>query len=220
MFTGIVEESGQVKSINYIDGGMEAVINCASIIKDIKTGDSVSLNGACSTVVSYDDNSFKVQFSVETLEKTTFSLLKTGTAVNIELCLTPQSRIGGHFVTGHVDCSGYIKKMKISADWAVIEFRYPDDYSHLVIPKGSIAIDGISLTLVDVKKDTFTCHIIPHTLKNTTLLNKKAGDKVNLEFDIMGKYLYNFYNKSASTDKSNINDKNLKQTLFDSGFMS
>jgi riboflavin synthase len=218
MFTGITEEVGYIKSLKRLTDGLEVIYGAEKIIGQLKEGDSVAVNGVCSTVTAIYEKSFKAQYLKETLQKTTFSEMSLADSVNLELSLTPTSRMGGHYVSGHVDDIGTIKEIKISEPWGVIVIEYKPEFQKYLVPKGSICIDGLSLTLVDVTSSSFSCHIIPHTLKKTTLSTKKKGDRVNLEYDILGKYLYNFFSLSNNGEKKN--DVNLKKSLFEAGFIN
>ena len=201
MFTGIVEAIGTVVEISPLGDGIHCRIEAPeSIVKELKEGDSIALNGACSTALSPEKNTFQVQFLKETLEKTHFDTLKPGDALNLELSLTPQSRIGGHFVTGHIDETGTVVTLKIEDPWAKLTIGYSAQFRPLLLPKGSITVNGIALTLVEITEKEFTCHIIPHTLTQTTLRQLKSGEKVNLEYDILGKYLYNFVTYGEKND--------------------
>ena len=193
MFTGLIKEVGHIASITDLGNGKEAVIECSNEFStDIAIGDSISINGVCSTAISKTSTNFTVQFLEETLTKTTMGTISANTKVNLEPCLTLQTKLGGHLVSGHVDNQGKIKAINHDGEWAVISIEYNTRFAPFLIPKGSIAIDGISLTVVDLTNSTFTCHLIPHTLENTNLHTKASGDKINLEFDQVGKYLHRF----------------------------
>ena len=143
----------------------------------------------CSTVVTYNKGIVSVDYLKETLTKSTFSDLKKGDVVNVEYSLRFQGKVSGHFVTGHVDTTGVIQKFEHRSPWSVITISFDPSFAPLIIEKGSISLDGISLTLVDITKDSFSCHLIPHTINETILKYKNVGDCVNLEFDLMGKYV-------------------------------
>lgn len=196
MFTGIIQELGQVQSVKALGKGKEVVVGAKTVLPELKLGDSIALNGVCSTVVELAPASFKVQFLEETLKKTTFSSLRVRQILNLELSLTPSTRMGGHMVSGHVDDIGKLVKLEKKSPWGMIEIAFKPPFRPYLIPKGSITIDGISLTVVEVTASTFTCHIIPHTLAHTNLAEKRAGDFVNLEYDMVGKYLYQFFSLS------------------------
>ncbi len=192
MFAGLIEEMGTVKNIKRKAGSMELTIAGKKAIEDLKKGDSVSVNGVCLTVTSYElrVTSFKIDISPETLRKTNLGTLRIGERVNLEGALKLGERLGGHFVTGHIDGVGTIKKKIKEGDTFLFEIEAPDEIMDYIIPKGSIALDGISLTVVDFNKNRFSVSIIPHTLEATTLGFKKVGNKVNLEADMIGKYVF------------------------------
>lgn len=198
MFTGLIETTGQIRSVTPLGDGISVWIDVNSIFSDIALGESISVNGVCSTVVDFDECSFKVDYLKETLSKTTFFTCSVDQIVNLERSLTSTSRLGGHMVSGHVDCTGRLISKDVSGPWTVITIEYPSHFYPFLIPKGSITIDGISLTVVDVSMTTFTCHIIPHTLSETTLPTLNEGDAVNLEYDQMGKYIVKFMALSDS----------------------
>lgn len=176
MFTGIIEEIGQVKSFD----GQKLVVKCSKVLQDVKIGDSIAVNGCCQTVVSFDKNSFTTNVSSETLKIT-----KGFTSfVNLERALTPTSRMGGHIVQGHID--GTAKYLGNST------FQLSDELAKYVVYKGSITVDGVSLTVASVRENCFTVAIIPHTLENTALKYLKTGDFVNIETDILGRYVEKF----------------------------
>ncbi len=195
MFTGIIQELGSVVSVKSLGNGQEVTLSASTVLASLRLGDSISINGVCSTAIAFLDNSFTVQFLEETLKKSTFSNLFVGQKLNLELSLTPSTSMGGHFVSGHVDSVGTLVALDRQDPFGIVRIVYDPEWGHLLIPKGSITIDGISLTLVEVEETTFTCHLIPHTLDNTVLSVKKVGDQVNLEFDMIGKYLYHFFQK-------------------------
>lgn len=194
MFTGLVQSLGRVVAITPLGSGCEVVVSCDSeFSKDHVIGDSISLNGVCSTVVECKKGQFRVQYLEETLKKTTMGCLTVDDVINLEHCCLPTTKLGGHIVSGHVDDTGTILSFDFDGQWAVLTVSFQKKFAPFLIEKGSIAIDGISLTIVDVFSDRFTCHLIPHTIEQTVLHQKKVTDLVNLEFDQIGKYLYRFY---------------------------
>ena len=194
MFTGLVQAVGNVSSISDLGNGKEMIISCSKeFSNDIQIGDSISIDGVCSTATIKTSTSFNVQYLEETLVKTTMKYIKKGSCVNLEPCLTPSTKLGGHIVSGHIDDTGLIQSLDYDGEWAIIKISYKEKYRPFLISKGSIAIDGISLTVVDIEDNWFSCHLIPHTIDHTSLKNKQTGDYVNLEFDQIGKYLYRFY---------------------------
>jgi len=186
MFTGIVEELGQVKKI-YRHANNTLFEIAAYKVQDTKIGDSIAVNGVCVTVVKKHPLAFIFETMPETLKVTNLSLLKVLDKVNLERSLKVGERISGHFVSGHVDCAGLIRrKGYLNANMA-FEISVPTEFLKYLLPRGSIAVDGISLTIASIKSNTFLVYIIPHTLKNTTLGFKGPSDKVNIEFDLLTK---------------------------------
>lgn len=185
MFTGIIEEIGTIlrKNVNELE------ISASSSFLTIKDGESVSVNGVCLTVVQTKNNSFTVNVSYETLKRTTLSTLKIGDKVNLERALQLNQRLNGHLVLGHVDCIGKVEKIISEGVFSTWWFSFPEDFSKYLVPKGSISVDGISLTIVNIESNTFSVAVIPATIERTNLKYKKVGEKVNLEFDIIGKYV-------------------------------
>lgn len=198
MFTGLVEKVGSVVSVSQLGEGKRLSIQVPELWESVCIGDSISVDGVCSTVVSKTDVAFTVDYLRETLNKTTVSDWKKGRVVNIERCVTPTTHLGGHIVSGHVDGKGTVTRFEKRGEWHEIQIVFSDNFAPLVIEKGSIALNGISLTLVDVTTDSFVCHLIPHTIGHTSLQAVKVGDLVNLEFDIIGKYVYRFHQLSGS----------------------
>jgi riboflavin synthase len=197
MFTGIVEEIGLIKSFD----GKNLVVECKTVLENTKLGDSIAINGCCQTVVSISSNSFVVNVSKETLNIT--KGFKTGEKVNLERALTPQSRMGGHIVQGHID--GKAKYLENS------RFELLGDLSKYVIYKGSIAIDGVSLTVSKTEGNTFEVALIEHTLNNTNLKYLQFGDFVNIETDILGRYVEKFL---STQNNSNITKSFLEENGF------
>jgi riboflavin synthase len=189
MFTGIVEEMGVVKALDRTLTGARLTILASGIMDDLAVGSSVSVNGACLTVVDVADREFAVELSPETLAATTFQQLAVGTPVNLERSMRLNERIGGHLVSGHVDAVGVIRDRRQNGNAIVLTIEAPKDVLRYCVTKGSITVDGISLTINDVTDRAFTVAIIPHTAKVTTLGLKNPGDGVNLESDLIGKYV-------------------------------
>ncbi|MBI4685764.1 MAG: riboflavin synthase [Nitrospirae bacterium] len=200
MFTGLIIGMGEITAIKRRSGGAVLFLKADETALSANIGDSIAINGVCLTAVSKKDNLISFDLSDETLRSTNLGSLKTGDRVNLEPSLTPDSRIGGHFVTGHVDSAGKIKAKKNLGDMVKIEIEAPSKITDYLVEKGSVAVDGISLTVVDVLKDGFTIIIIPHTAKLTTIGFKNIGDTVNLEADILGKYVAKFLNKEKDKD--------------------
>jgi riboflavin synthase len=191
MFTGIVSHTGKVATIKKIEGGKELSIKC-SFSKDTHIDESIAVNGVCLTVVSFNDQVFSVQCVDETLRKTSLGELNIGDTVNLERSLTLEKAIEGHIVQGHVDTTGTLKKIQKDGADLLITVQFPEEYIDYVVGRGSVAIDGISLTVARNDGNEFMVAIIPYTWENTNLITKQEGDSVNLEFDIFGKYIVQY----------------------------
>ncbi len=189
MFTGIVEEMGSVQSLRREGGAARLTVSASAVLGGTALGDSICVNGVCLTVVEMSKTAFSADVAVETLKVTNLGELNTGAKVNLERALQLSARIGGHLVSGHVDAVGRIREKRPEGNGWRIFFDAPDSVLRYVIKKGSIAIDGISLTVADVDKTGFSIAMIPHTAELTTLGFKAGGDSVNLEADIIGKYV-------------------------------
>ena len=201
MFTGIIEEVGVVKRIRM--GAQSAVITIQAekVMEDIHVGDSIATNGVCLTVTSFDKNSYSVDVMHETLRRTNLGTLKSGSRVNLERAMAADGRFGGHIVAGHVDDPGTITSMEKDDNAIWITIRTTPAVLKYIVEKGSIAIDGISLTVARVDDKSFAVSVIPHTGANTTLLEKKPGDTVNLETDMVGKYVEKLLRYEESEEK-------------------
>ncbi len=189
MFTGIIEQKGIVKAIRRPKNLIVMDVDAGVLAKQIKLGDSVAVNGGCLTVAAKKGQVVSFDLMKETIEKTSLKGLKAGDGVNIELALKADSRFGGHFVTGHVDEVGTIKSIERRPNWVAMTITVSKANRKFLVPKGSITIDGISLTVGRIGKTDFTVFLIPYTLKITNLGAKKPGDPVNLETDILAKYI-------------------------------
>jgi len=187
MFSGIIEELGRVKNISKRGNLTLLEIKANKVLEGTKVGDSISLNGACLTVVGIGADYLSFEAIPQTLKVTNLGGLRISEEVNLERGLKVGDRISGHFVTGHVDCIGIIRSKKYQNNNPCLEIAVPTQFIKYCIPKGSVSVDGISLTLAEKKSNTFTVFIIPHTLQHTTLSSKAASAKVNLEFDILAK---------------------------------
>ena len=196
MFTGIIEEIGKVENIIKNTHSFKLIVKCKKVIQDVSVGDSIAVNGACLTVTEFGENSFSADVTSETMRRTAFSLLQIGTEVNLERALLFNGRLGGHIVLGHVDCCGKIISERKDENAVHIKIETEEKWFKYIIEKGSIAVDGISLTISEKRGKTFIVTIIPHTGIKTTLLNKKVGDMVNLECDYLGKFVEQLINKS------------------------
>lgn len=198
MFTGIIEEVGKIKNIQ---GGTnyKLTIGASKILEDIHLGDSIAVNGICLTAIKWDNGSFTVDVMRETLERTSLHRLRAGSFVNLERALAANGRFGGHIVSGHIDGTGEIINIRRDANAVWYKIKTSEKIMEFIIEKGSIAIDGISLTVAKVDRSAFYLSVIPHTLENTILLSKKPGDIVNLENDIVGKYIKSFTDKNSNS---------------------
>lgn len=189
MFTGIIEEVGTLKSIQRKNNAIGLIISAYEILKDIKLGDSIAVNGICLTVTSFTDTDFSVDVMQETLSRTSLSSLKVGGKVNLERAMPMGGRFGGHIVTGHIDGTGTITQIQKDSIAVWYTIKTTPSIMKYIIEKGSISIDGISLTVAKVSQDEFSVSIIPHTIVNTILSSKKVNEIVNLENDCIGKYV-------------------------------
>ena len=189
MFTGIIEHLSPVKNLSLKGGGGELFLDFRDFSEDIKLGESIAVNGVCLTVKAFAGNVVSFDVSGETLKKTTLGALRKAESVNIERALRIGDRLGGHFVTGHVDGTGVIKEMKQAAGQCTVFFSVEKKLTDMMIEKGSVAIDGISLTIVSVVDGIFSVALIPYTVSATTLVFKSTGDWVNIEIDMMGKWV-------------------------------
>lgn len=198
MFTGIIEEVGAVSR----KSGANMTILAETVLEGIQHGDSIAVNGVCLTAVAFDAESFSVQVSPETFERSTLGSLKPGDGVNLERAMAVGDRIGGHFVQGHVDAVGRVHSVQNQGEFALWRFQAPPDVAGYLVPKGSVAVDGISLTVVEPMADTFGVAVIPATLEKTTLSKRRPGDAVNLEADMIGKHIYHYLNRQSRGDIS------------------
>ncbi|MFA5353824.1 MAG: riboflavin synthase [Thermodesulfovibrionales bacterium] len=215
MFTGLILELGEVVSLKRGSEGAVLTAKAPESSQDAVMGDSIAVNGVCLTVVGIDKGILSFDVSSETLRSINIGSLGSGERVNLEPSLTPQSRMGGHFVTGHVEGVGRVRSRSRTGNAVRIEIEAPEKVLAYLVEKGSIAVDGISLTVVDVMRDAFSLVIIPHTAKLTTIGFKSAGDTVNLEPDILGKYVAKFLAARAGGS-----DERLLSVLKGSGFIA
>jgi len=201
MFTGIVKEIGTINSVQKKGGGLLIRVSAPKCSLDLDIDDSVAMNGVCQTVIAQNGKTFEVEAVEETLKKTTFGSLKNGDKVNLELPMKLNDHLGGHLVLGHVDTIGKIESIKKQDSSWWITIQIPKQFTHYVIPVGSIAIDGVSLTIAEVGKSTISVSIIPHTFESTIFKAYRKGTDVNLEFDIIGKYIERLLARSYGKDK-------------------
>ncbi len=189
MFTGLVEALGEVTEIESRPPGVRLAVRCLEIAKDASLGDSISVNGCCLTVVEHTNNEVRFDAGEETLSRTNLGRLVDGSQVNLERSLQLCDRLGGHLVTGHIDAVGQLDERHDDEDWSKFWFRVPRELTRQMASKGSVGVDGISLTLVDVEDDRFSVALIPHTLQVTTLGKLQVGGEVNIETDLLAKYV-------------------------------
>ena len=208
MFTGIVEEVGK---INHITSN-KLNVSCKNVVSDMKTGDSVACNGVCLTVETFGKDFFEASISPTTLAVTNFKTLKTGDSINLERAMLANGRFGGHIVSGHIDTCSPIINIKKCEDFYTFKIELPKDFSKYVIHKGSITINGISLTVAEIMDNIITVAIIPHTYLNTNLSKLSIGDIVNIEFDIFAKYIEKFL--LSSDNKTRVDMDFLKENGF------
>ncbi|MCX5113534.1 riboflavin synthase [Streptomyces sp. NBC_00378] len=199
MFTGIVEELGEVTSVEKLADASRFRLRGRVVTEGAKHGDSIAVNGVCLTVVDLGDGEFTADVMAETLDRSSLGALDTGSRVNLERPMAVGGRLGGHIVQGHVDGTGHIVERRISENWEIVKVSLPAHLSRYVVEKGSITVDGVSLTVVDAGPDYFTISLIPTTLALTTLGIKEPGDPVNLEVDVIAKYVERLLGNTAQT---------------------
>ena len=213
MFTGIIEELGTVGQMDRRPDSIKLTIQARKVLEGTQLGDSIAVTGVCLTVTSMTDSSFTADVMHETMRRSSLSDIKSGSKVNLERAMQVGGRLGGHIVSGHIDGVGHIARIAADGIARVITISIPKDMEPFIVEKGSIAIDGISLTVVSVGNSQFSVSIIPHTMANTTLIDKHPGAVVNLETDVIGKYVHSF--TTAHTGKrSGIT----METLLENGF--
>jgi len=196
MFTGIVEELGVVAKIS----NNAMTVQASKVTEDLKLGDSIAVNGTCLTAVNFSRTEFSVDLSPETMRRTSLGQLSEGSPVNLERALLASDRMGGHIVQGHVDSTGRVMSSKVDGDSIIFRIRVPKRLNSYIVEKGFIAVDGISLTVVKRGASSFTLAVIPYTLKNTNLASVSIGDRVNLEADILAKYVESLLDRKYGPD--------------------
>jgi riboflavin synthase len=219
MFTGLIIEIGEVMALERRGPGARLAIKGRKITQNIAIGDSIAVNGVCLTVTSAEKDCAYFDVSAETLDCSNIGALKRGNRVNLELSLKLDSKLGGHFVTGHIEATGRIRSRKAIGDSERIEIEAPATVLKYLASKGAVAVDGISLTVVDVLQDSFSIVIIPHTAAMTTIGFKKRGDTVNLEPDVLAKYVERLLQKEDSGADATVADDRLLSKLKDTGFI-
>ena len=219
MFTGIIEGLGTIAGITGSGQGKRFLIDADFPLDQTKAGDSIAVSGACVTVTVITGKRFEIDISPETLEKTTFNAAKTGARVNLERALRLSDRIDGHLVSGHVDGMGIIKNRKTVSNAIIVDISVAALLLRYMIKKGSVAVDGVSLTINNCVKDGFNVSIIPHTAKLTTIGIKRTGDHVNIETDMIGKYIERFVNNHTDDYKQKKQSSVNMQLLAENGFL-
>jgi riboflavin synthase len=199
MFTGLVEEKGELFQKIKTGDGYQFIIQAFKIMEDLDIGSSISVNGCCLTVVKKEGNTFSVDTIEETLKKTNLGTLEPGSKVNLERPLKADARLGGHFVLGHVDTKGEVLQIRELSNSHFLTINYPAEFKKYLIYVGSISIDGVSMTVAQLDGNTFSVGIIPFTWQETIFSNKKVGDTVNLEFDVLGKYVERIMSTKAES---------------------
>ena len=211
MFPGIIEEVGRIRRI----GGGQLAIDCQKVVEDATLGDSIAVNGVCLTVTSFDKNHFTADVMPETVRRTSLAELSKGSPVNLERALTLSSRLGGHIVSGHIDGTGEIVSFKEEGNAMLMKIAADSELLRYIVEKGSVALDGISLTVAAVTDTDFTVSLIPHTREVTNLGSKKAGSTINIETDVLGKYV----EKMLAGNKTQKNAGGLSRAfLLENGF--
>ncbi|WP_156291973.1 riboflavin synthase [Oceanobacillus salinisoli] len=215
MFTGIIEEIGTVKKIQKVsEQAVQMTIGSKKILEDVHLGDSISVNGICLTVTNFTSEHFEVDAMPETIRATSLKDLKQGSKVNLERAMAANGRFGGHFVSGHIDGTGKIIKKQKEQNAIYYDIEIPEDLAQFLLHKGSVTVDGTSLTLFGVSKNVFTISLIPHTVEETILGEKGEGDIVNIECDMLAKYVHNMLRNKNTDEKGNIDHDFLKNNGF------
>lgn len=216
MFTGIIEEVGRILSVSKGINSAQINLEAKKVLEDVKLGDSIAVNGVCLTVTSFKHNSFTVDVMPETMTRSSLNNLKKGSLVNLERALALGERLGGHIVSGHIDCKGKIANIKNEdiATWVTVEV--PDTALKYIVLKGSVTIDGVSLTVAEVNEKSFSVSLIPHTKGETTLYEKNLGEEVNIECDLIGKYIERlvFMKQKEEKKESKITEAMLREAGF------
>ncbi|MRG87307.1 riboflavin synthase [Salinibacillus xinjiangensis] len=214
MFTGIIEELGSIQNIHKGEKEIEMTIGADEILKDVQLGDSISVNGVCLTVTQFREESFQVDVMPETVKATSLRTLDVGSKVNLERAMAAGGRFGGHFVSGHVDGIGKIVQKKPEANAVYYQIEIPKELQQFFMLKGSVAVDGTSLTVFGVDQNIITISLIPHTVSHTVLGDKEKGDIVNIECDMLAKYVANMLFQKDQNEDSQLNEGFLKENGF------
>ena len=211
MFTGIIEEIAKIEKTKPIAGGLSIKIGAIKILDDISVNDSICVDGVCLTVTNFDNSGFWVDAVGATLEKSTFASVRPSSYVNLERSVRLNDRLGGHLVQGHVNGIGTISEIQKLGENYLLQITVPENLKKYLIREGSIAVNGISLTIADLDKNLISISIIPHTWQNTNLRHKKVNDKVNIEIDVLAKYVEKLLTKDNSGSEKNITENWLKE---------
>ncbi|MBU5263155.1 riboflavin synthase [Bacillus atrophaeus] len=215
MFTGIIEETGTIESMKKAGLSMALTIKCSHILDDVKLGDSIAVNGICLTVTAFTKTQFTVDVMPETVKSTSLNGLSKGSKVNLERAMAANGRFGGHFVSGHVDGTAEITRIKEKSNAVYYDLKMDPSLTKTLVLKGSITVDGVSLTIFGLTEDQVTVSIIPHTISETIFSTKAIGSTVNIECDMIGKYMYRFLHKADQKK----NDQSItKAFLSENGF--
>jgi riboflavin synthase len=212
MFTGIIRETGTVQSVKRIPGGLRLTITAGRILEGMRPGDSIALDGVCQTIIALSDEALSVEVLPETLGRTTLGTMRPGARVNLEPAMGPGDRFGGHLITGHVDGLGNIRARRPRAGDTILRIGAPAGIMAQLVERGSVAVDGMSLTVVSLSNDAFTVAIIPHTLRTTTLAGKRVGDAVNLETDLIVKAVQRWLDPALS--RGRLTEERLRELGF------
>ncbi|AWB64974.1 riboflavin synthase [Saccharobesus litoralis] len=216
MFTGIIEAVGHIMALSPVQNGYQVKVAVNGLdMQDVRLGDSIAVNGTCLTVTQFDAQSFQADVSSETVKRTKFSSLSIGSKVNLEKACTPNTRLGGHIVSGHVDGVANLKQIQDNGNATEYWLEAPADLAKYIAVKGSITVDGISLTVNEVSGNRFRLTIIPHTAEQTTIVKWQVGDKVNIEVDVIARYLERLMNYQTPQQQ----DQNMMNLLAKSGFI-
>ncbi len=220
MFTGLVEEVGEIGSVSRTGESIRFSVKAKSVLEGLNIGDSVAVSGVCLTVVETGPSHFSMQATPETLSRTTLENLERGRKVNLERALTLAKPLGGHLVQGHVDGLGTISGIRKEGNSTVLTIRAGAELFLSMVTKGSVAVDGVSLTVASLGAESFSTSVIPHTLERTSLRERRVGDRVNLEVDIIGKYVYRFMaGASGKAAPEASQDEELLRKLSEGGFL-
>jgi riboflavin synthase len=214
MFTGIIEEIGSIANIHQTEVTNILTVIADKVLEDMHLGDSIAVNGVCLTVTSFSGNQFTVDVMPETVKATSLHLLKRGSKVNLERAMSASGRFGGHFVSGHVDGLGKIKNKRPMGNAVYYEIEVAPEWMSYIIFKGSVAVDGTSLTVFEISDKSFTISLIPHTMRETVIAHKSTGDLVNIECDMLGKYIQHFMNVKQPPKKGTITASFLEENGF------